>query len=62
MNVKNAFLYCDLSELFFMEQSPGYVAQVELVYKLNKSIYGLKHGPCVWFHKFFKVLSLACFK
>ncbi|KAL0458329.1 UNVERIFIED_CONTAM: Retrovirus-related Pol polyprotein from transposon RE1, partial [Sesamum latifolium] len=60
MDVKNAFLYGDLSETVFMEQPPGYVAHGEnqhMVCKLKKAIYGLKQSPRAWFDKFSKVIN-----
>ena len=58
LDVSNAFLYGDLDEQVFMEQSPGYVAQVESseVCLLKKAIYGLKQSPRAWFHKFSQLL------
>src|SRR2546430_15795644 len=42
LDVKNAFLYGDLTEAVFMEQPPGYVVQGEkMVCHLKKVIYGL---------------------
>ena len=37
-----------------MEQPPGFVALGEsgLVYRLRRSIYGLKHSPRAWFDRF----------
>ena len=46
LDVKNAFLYGDLTEQVYMEQPPGYVAQGEnRVCFLRKVIYGLKQNP-----------------
>ena len=43
LDVKNAFLYSDLTEQMHMEQPLGYVAQGEnQVYLLRKAIYDLK--------------------
>ena len=56
LDVKNVFLYGDLLEEVFIEQSPGYVAQGETcVCKLKKAIFGLKQSPRAWFNKFSKV-------
>jgi len=45
LDVKNAFLYGDLKEVY-MEQPPGYVVQEEnKVCHFRKAIYGLKQSP-----------------
>lgn len=65
LDVRNAFLYGDLSETVFMEQPPGYVAQGEDATKvchLKKAIYGLKQSPKAWFDKFSNVLGNIGFK
>ena len=53
LNIKNTFLYGDLTEEVYMEQPPGFVAQGEthLVCKLQKAIYDLKQSPRAWFDK-----------
>ena len=52
LDVKNTFLYSDLQEEVYMEQSSGYVAQVEnMVCRLKKAIYGLKQSSRAWFDK-----------
>lgn len=58
-DVKSAFLYGELSEELYMEQAPGFVVnkQAHLVYKLHKSIYGLKQASRVWNHKFTRFLE-----
>ena len=52
--MKTAFLHGDLEEEIYMEQPEGFeVAEKEhLVYKLNKSLYGLKQTPRQWYKKF----------
>ena len=42
-----------------MEQPPGFVAQGEsgLVYRLRRSLYGLKQSPRVWFSRFSYVVQ-----
>ena len=58
--MKNAFLYSDLTEQVFMEQSPGYVAHEEdHVCLLKKAIYGLKQSPRAWFEKFNSIVTAS---
>lgn len=47
LDVSNAFLYGDLDEEVYMEQSPGYMieAKSSKMYCLRKAIYGLKQSP-----------------
>jgi hypothetical protein len=47
MDVKTAFLIGDLEEQIYMEQPKGFSQprQEHLVYKLKKSLYGLKQSP-----------------
>ena len=54
LDIKNAFLYGDLANEFYMEQLPGFVTQGEssLVCKLRRSLYGLKESPRTWFSRF----------
>ena len=49
----NAFPHGD-QEKVYMEQPPRFVAQGEIgkVYRLQKSLYGLKQSPRAWFGKF----------
>ena len=54
LDIKNVFLHDDLQEEVYIEQPPGFVAQGEIgkVYRLRKSLYGLKQSPRAWFGKF----------
>ena len=54
MNVKTAFLNSDLDEEIYMEQPEGFIVprQERKVYKLVKSLYGLKQTPKQWHEKF----------
>ncbi|XP_068641110.1 uncharacterized mitochondrial protein AtMg00810-like [Aristolochia californica] len=45
-----------------MSQPPGYVVEGEQVCQLNKTIYGLKESPRVWFDKFTIVVATLGFK
>lgn len=58
MDVKTAFLYGDLEEEVYMRQPPGYEAKGKehLVWRLRKSIYGLKQSPRMWNAKITQVL------
>ena len=44
MDVKNVFLHGDLFEEICMEQPQGFMMDSSLVYRLKKSLYGLKQA------------------
>lgn len=48
MDVNNAFLNGILDSEVFMTQAPGFESENNTVYKLVKSIYGLREAPAVW--------------
>lgn len=52
LDVKSSFLQGELSEEVYMDQSRGCeIKGVERkVYKLHKTLYGLKQTPCAWFN------------
>nr|CAN77425.1 hypothetical protein VITISV_041980 [Vitis vinifera] len=54
MDVKTTFLHGDLEELVYMVQLEGFIqpGQEHLVYKLKKSLYGLKQSPRQWYKRF----------
>ncbi|CAL9021001.1 unnamed protein product, partial [Prunus brigantina] len=51
MDVKSSFLNRTLEEEVYLEQPVGYVkeGQADMVYKLKKALYGLKHAPRAWY-------------
>ena len=49
MNVKTAFLHGTLDNEIFVEQPTGYEDGSGRVCRLNKSLYGLKQSPRVWY-------------
>ena len=53
-DVKNAFLYGDLSEEVYMDLPSGYGTAngTRVVCRLWKSLYGLKQSPRAWFGRF----------
>lgn len=55
-DIKTAFLYGHLEETIYMTPPDGY-AKPDTVWKLNRSIYGLKQSPRAWNHRFNQVLS-----
>jgi hypothetical protein len=54
MDVKIKFLHGNLQEKIYMKHPEGFVVKgkKELVYKLKKSLYGLKQSPGMWYQKF----------
>lgn len=51
-DVKTAFLYGDLEEPIYMEQPEGFDDNPNKVWKLKRSLYGLKQSPRQWNKKF----------
>ena len=63
MDVKTAFLNGEIDETIYMEQPENFVTGdlKSMVCKLKKSLYGLKQSPCLWYHKFHKIISSFSF-
>ena len=59
MDLKTVFLNGHIGETIYMVQSENFVFrdQKAMICKLKKSIYGLKHASCEWYHKFYQVIS-----
>eukprot|EP00253_Pinus_taeda_P021025 PITA_21025 len=58
LGVKTTFLHGDLEEEIYMQQPQGYEVKghEKIVYRLKKSLYGLKHAPRQWYLKFDKFM------
>nr|GEV64910.1 zinc finger, CCHC-type [Tanacetum cinerariifolium] len=58
MDLKTAFLNCELDEEVYMNQPQGFIfpSNENKVYKMIKSLYGLKHAPKQWHQKFHEVV------
>jgi hypothetical protein len=54
MYVKTTFLHGDMEEEIYMKQPEGFVVKgkKELACKINKSLYGLKKSPRIWYQNF----------
>jgi hypothetical protein len=61
LDVKNAFLNCELREDDYMRPPPGYSVPEGMVCHLRRSLYGLKQAPRTWFHRFASVVTAAGF-
>ncbi|GJY99882.1 ribonuclease H-like domain-containing protein [Tanacetum coccineum] len=63
LNVKNAFLYGNLSEIVYMHRPLGFVDNryPHHVYLLQRSLYGLKQAPHAWFQWFVGYATRAGF-
>ena len=53
IDVKSAFLNGYIEEEVYVEQPPGFVDHVhhDHVYKLEKTLYGLKQVPRAWYER-----------
>ncbi|PKI31327.1 hypothetical protein CRG98_048282 [Punica granatum] len=63
LDVKNAFLHGYLTEEVYMAQPPGFVDPFypDHVYRLCRSLYGLKQTPRAWFQRLSTYLQLLGF-
>ena len=64
MDVKTAFLNGDIDETIYMVQPENFVSgdTKKMVFKLKKSIYGLKQASRQWYYKFHQVIILFGFE
>ncbi|XP_058732675.1 uncharacterized mitochondrial protein AtMg00810-like [Vicia villosa] len=61
LDINTAFLHGDLEEELYMKPPPGMKLSANLVCKLKKSIYGLKHASRQWNHKLTSSLTTLGF-
>jgi hypothetical protein len=45
MDVKSEFIHADIKEEIYMEHPQGYIQNSSLVFRLKKSLCGLKQAP-----------------
>ena len=51
MDVKSAFLHGDLKEYIYMKQPEEFIEDPSLVWRLRKSLYGIKQALRAWYSK-----------
>lgn len=61
-DVKTAFLNAELSETIFVQQPKGFSDDSQRVWKLNRTLYGLKQSSLMWSRTFTKKISKLGFK
>lgn len=61
LDVKDAFLHGTLQETVYRSQLSGFVdsTKPDIVFRLNKCLYGLKQGRRAWYNRFASFLFLA---
>ena len=64
LDVKTVFLHGELEEEIYMDQPEGFVVpgKENYVYKLKRSLYGLKQSPRQWYKRFDSFMLLHGFK
>ena len=62
MDFKSEFICGDINEEIYMKHPKGYISDSSLVFKLKKSLYGLKHAPREWYSKMDAFLLLQNFQ
>nr|GEU28984.1 retrotransposon protein, putative, unclassified [Tanacetum cinerariifolium] len=64
LDVKNAFLHGQLSEIVYMHQPPGFVDYIHPNYvcHLQRSLYGLKQALRAWFQQFASFITRISFQ
>ncbi|UYV63360.1 hypothetical protein LAZ67_2003844, partial [Cordylochernes scorpioides] len=61
-DIKTAFLYGDLQDQIYIKQPEGFNNGTDLVWKLKKSLYGLKQSPRCWNQKIVNFMKVRCRK
>lgn len=58
LDIKNAFLHGELKEEGYMNQPSGFniPGNSKLVFRLRRSLYGMKQSPRSWFSRFISAL------
>ena len=62
MDVKAAYLHAPIECDVYVQQPQGYLADTNLVWKLNKSLYGLKQSGRSWhnlLHQYLKEINFV---
>jgi hypothetical protein len=62
LDIKTAFLHGDVDSEVFMMQPVGFVDGVNNVVVMNKSIYGLKQAPKIWYETLNAALTAINFE